>query len=180
MTLTISSSKRQVLTPDQKRSRVELILKSMMMNHSPKEVANLLFGFLHKHMDQNRVDLLLQDFIKEYDNGNTKDWLRQSLFAYAQAFSLRSKVVVITLMSSHNSAVKQNYHFDTSRLYRSHPISLLYAGRLCGTRLLILYNATCLFLDWIINKQAVGGSFSCQSHIIELSCIKGFACVVTP
>jgi len=53
--------------------------------------------------------------------------LRSSLF-------LRSKVVAITLMSSHNSAVKQNYHFDTSRLYRSHPISLLHAGRLCCTR----------------------------------------------
>jgi hypothetical protein len=71
MTVTISTSKRQVLTPDQKRSRVELILKSMMMNHSPKEMAHILFGFLHKHMDQNRVDLLLQDFIKEHDNHNT-------------------------------------------------------------------------------------------------------------
>ena len=137
----ITTSKNQVLTPQQKRSRVELILKSMLMNHSPKEVANLLFEFLEKHVEKNRVDLLFQDFIKQYDTEHhtsikdtLKDWLRQSLFANAQAFSLRSKVVVITLMSSHNSAVKQNYHFDTSRLYRSHPISLLYAGRLCGTR----------------------------------------------
>ena len=46
------------------------------MNHSPKEVANLLFEFLQKHVDENRVDLLLQDFIKEYDTEHhtgTKD-----------------------------------------------------------------------------------------------------------
>lgn len=67
MTAEISTSKRQVLTPQQKRSRVELILKGMLMNHSPKEVANLLFEFLQKHVDENRVDLLLQDFIKVYD-----------------------------------------------------------------------------------------------------------------
>ena len=63
----ITTSKNQVLTPQQKRSRVELILKSMLMNHSPKEVANLLFEFLEKHGEKNRVDLLLQDFIKQYD-----------------------------------------------------------------------------------------------------------------
>ena len=61
-------SPRQVLNPEQKRQRVEMILKSMLMNHSPKEVANLLFEFMNKHMDTNRTDLLLQEFIREYDS----------------------------------------------------------------------------------------------------------------
>lgn len=68
MTVSIRMSPRQVLNPVQKRQRVEMILKSMLMNHSPKEVANLLFEFMNKHMDTNRTDLLLQEFIREYDS----------------------------------------------------------------------------------------------------------------
>ena len=39
----------------------------MLMTHSPKECANLLFDFFEKHTDLRRADITLNDFMHDYD-----------------------------------------------------------------------------------------------------------------
>jgi len=105
------------------------------MNHSPKEVAEMMSTFLESHCKDSRPDVELQEFITKFHKQHR--WLIDfvnRLSLTLKHFFYEVKFVVITLMSSHNSAVKQNYHFDTSRLYRSHPISLLNVGGLCCAR----------------------------------------------
>jgi hypothetical protein len=39
----------------------------MLMNHSPKECADLLFDFFEKHTNLSRADLTLAEFMTAYD-----------------------------------------------------------------------------------------------------------------
>ena len=64
-------SKHQVLNPQDLKTRVALILKTLLMNHSPKECAEILYEFLDKHTSVTRVDLELQEHVQKYDNANS-------------------------------------------------------------------------------------------------------------
>ena len=67
----VSRSKHSVLAPEEKRSRINLILKVMLMNHSPKECAEILYEFLDKHTSVTRVDRERQEHVQKYDNANS-------------------------------------------------------------------------------------------------------------
>ena len=60
-------SKHAVLSAEQRRNRTHYILQKMLMNHSPKECADLLFDFFETHTDLSRADLTLGEFMTEYD-----------------------------------------------------------------------------------------------------------------
>ena len=60
-------SKHAVLSADQRRNRTHYILQKMLMNHSPKECADLLFDFFERHADLRRADITLAEFMTAYD-----------------------------------------------------------------------------------------------------------------
>ena len=59
--------KHAVLNTDQRRNKTNYVLQKMLMTHSPKECANLLFDFFEKHTDLRRADITLNDFMHDYD-----------------------------------------------------------------------------------------------------------------
>tara|TARA_A100001011_G_C14069401_1_gene739604 strand:- start:1 stop:228 length:228 start_codon:yes stop_codon:yes gene_type:complete len=61
------TSKHAVLNTDQRRNKTNYVLQKMLMTHSPKDCANLLFDFFEKHTDLRRADITLSDFMSEYD-----------------------------------------------------------------------------------------------------------------
>ena len=61
-------SKHQVLNPQDLKTIVALILKTLLMNHSPKVSADILYEFLSTHCTQTRIDIELQEFVRKYDS----------------------------------------------------------------------------------------------------------------
>ena len=66
-------SKHAVLSADQRRNRTHYILQKMLMNHSPKECADLLFDFFERHTDLRRADITLAEFMTAYDKDNLQN-----------------------------------------------------------------------------------------------------------
>ena len=67
------TSKHAVLNTDQRRNKTNYVLQKMLMTHSPKECANLLFDFFEKHTDLRRADITLKDFMSDYDAHKVDD-----------------------------------------------------------------------------------------------------------
>ena len=67
------TSKHAVLNTDQRRNKTNYVLQKMLMTHSPKECANLLFDFFEKHTDLRRADITLKDFMSDYDAHKVED-----------------------------------------------------------------------------------------------------------
>jgi hypothetical protein len=44
-----------------------MIIKTMLLNHSPKQVAELMSAFLESHCKEARPDIELQEFIQKFD-----------------------------------------------------------------------------------------------------------------
>ena len=65
--------KSAVLNTDQRRNKTNYVLQKMLMTHSPKECANLLFDFFEKHTDLRRADITLKDFMSDYDAHKMED-----------------------------------------------------------------------------------------------------------
>jgi len=64
-------SKHQVLNPQDLKTRISLVLKTLLMNHSPKVCADILYVFLTKHCKHTRVDIELQEFVRNYDKDSS-------------------------------------------------------------------------------------------------------------
>ena len=63
----VLKSKHAVLTPQDLHSQTSMIIKTMLLNHSPKQVAELMRAFLEAHCKEARPDLELQEFIQKFD-----------------------------------------------------------------------------------------------------------------
>ena len=50
-----------------KNAEIKDKLTKMLMNHSPKECADLLFDFFERHTDLRRADITLAEFMTAYD-----------------------------------------------------------------------------------------------------------------
>jgi len=60
-------SKNAVLTPQDLHSQCTMVIKSMLLTHSPKQVAELMSSFLESHCKDTRPDIELQEFIRQFD-----------------------------------------------------------------------------------------------------------------
>jgi len=60
-------SKNAVLTPQDLHSQCTMVIKSMLLNHTPKQVAELMSSFLESHCKDTRPDIELQEFIARFD-----------------------------------------------------------------------------------------------------------------
>ena len=61
-------SERTVLPPNKLHKRVNYILQKLIIEHSPKEVADMLFGFVNEHYKgDKRIDLALKEFVEEFE-----------------------------------------------------------------------------------------------------------------
>ena len=65
--MSVLKSKHAVLTPADLHSHTAMIIKTMLLNHSPKQVAELMSAFLEQHCKEARPDLELQEFIQKFD-----------------------------------------------------------------------------------------------------------------
>ena len=110
--MAIVKSKHAVINKQDLHSQCIMVIKSMLMNHSPKEVAEMMSSFLESHCQHSRPDVELQEFITKFHKQHR--WLIDCVNRLSLAlkhFFYEVKFVVITLMSSHNSASQQNYNF---------------------------------------------------------------------
>jgi len=110
--MAIVKSKHAVINKQDLHSQCTMVIKSMLMNHSPKEVAEMMSSFLESHCQHSRPDVELQEFITKFHKQHR--WLIDCVNRLSLAlkhFFYEVKFVVITLMSSHNSASQQNYNF---------------------------------------------------------------------
>ena len=62
-----TKSKHEVLKPGDLHSQTSMIIKTMLLNHSPKQVAELMSAFLESHCKEARPDIELQEFIHKFD-----------------------------------------------------------------------------------------------------------------
>jgi len=67
-------SERTVLPPEKLHKRVNYILQKLIIEHSPKEVADILFAFINQHYSgDRRIDLSLKDFVDGYDEDKKEE-----------------------------------------------------------------------------------------------------------
>ena len=64
--MAIVKSKNAVISKQDLHSQCIMVIKSMLMNHSPKEVAELMSEFLESHCQDARPDVELQEFIHKF------------------------------------------------------------------------------------------------------------------
>ena len=62
-----TKSKQEVFKPGDLHSQTSMIIKTMLLNHSPKQVAELMSAFLESHCKEARPDIELQEFIQKFD-----------------------------------------------------------------------------------------------------------------
>ena len=177
--MAIIKSKHAVITKQDLHSQCVMVIKRMLLDHSPKEVAEMMSSFLESHCQDSRPDVELQEFITKFHKQHR--WLIDFVNRLSLAlkhFVLRSKVVVITLMSSHNSASQQNYNFwyitfvsQSSNLATWRRAVVLYP--------LAHSKQRDLFAPWLNNLQTDCGCF-CFIAVPHHSalCIKGFAAIL--
>ncbi len=67
-------SEKVVLPPAKLKKRVNYILQKLIIEHSPKEVADYLFEFVNKnYKGDKRIDLALKEFLEEIENNKDID-----------------------------------------------------------------------------------------------------------
>ena len=64
--MAIVKSKHAVITKQDLHSQCTMVIKSMLLNHSPKEVAEMMSEFLESHCLDSRPDVELQEFIANF------------------------------------------------------------------------------------------------------------------
>ena len=64
--MAIVKSKNAVITKQDLHSQCTMVIKSMLLNHSPKEVAEMMSSFLESHCQDSRPDIELQEFIAKF------------------------------------------------------------------------------------------------------------------
>jgi len=64
--MAIVKSKHAVINKQDLHSQCTMVIKSMLMNHSPKEVAEMMSSFLESHCQHSRPDVELQEFIHKF------------------------------------------------------------------------------------------------------------------
>ena len=64
--MAIVKSKHAVINKQDLQSQCIMVIKSMLMNHSPKEVAEMMSTFLESHCKDSRPDVELQEFITKF------------------------------------------------------------------------------------------------------------------
>ena len=59
---------KTVLPPDKLKKRVNYILQKLIIEHSPKDVVDMLFTFINQYYKgDKRVDLALKEFLEQQE-----------------------------------------------------------------------------------------------------------------
>jgi len=61
------NTKNAVITKQDLHSQCTMVIKRMLLDHSPKQVAELMSSFLESHCKDTRPDLELKEFIEKFD-----------------------------------------------------------------------------------------------------------------
>ena len=64
--MAIIKSKHSVITKQDLHSQCTMVIKRMLLDHSPKEVAEMMSSFLESHCSDSRPDIELQEFIHKF------------------------------------------------------------------------------------------------------------------
>lgn len=64
--MAIVKSKHAIITKQDLHSQCTMVIKSMLLNHTPKEVAELMSSFLEQHCKEDRPDIELKEFIEKF------------------------------------------------------------------------------------------------------------------
>ena len=64
--MAIVKSKHAVITKQDLHSQCVMVIKRMLLDHSPKEVAEMMSSFLESHCQDSRPDVELQEFIQKF------------------------------------------------------------------------------------------------------------------
>lgn len=64
--MAIVKSKHAVITKQDLHSQCVMVIKRMLLDHSPKEVAEMMSSFLESHCQDARPDVELQEFIAKF------------------------------------------------------------------------------------------------------------------
>ena len=65
--MAIIKSKHAVITKQDLHSQCVMVIKRMLLDHSPKEVAEMMSEFLESHCTDSRPDVELQEFITKFN-----------------------------------------------------------------------------------------------------------------
>ena len=61
-------SEKVVLPPDKLKKRVNYILQKLIIEHSPKEVVDWMFNFIHEYYKgDKRIDVALKEFLEKQE-----------------------------------------------------------------------------------------------------------------
>ncbi len=64
-------SEKVVLPPDKLKKRVNYILQKLIIEHSPKEVVDWMFNFIHEYYKgDKRIDVALKEFLEKQEKEN--------------------------------------------------------------------------------------------------------------
>jgi len=64
--MAIIKSRHAVITKQDLHSQCTMVIKRMLLDHSPKEVAEMMSSFLESHCSDSRPDIELQEFIHKF------------------------------------------------------------------------------------------------------------------
>ena len=64
--MAIVKSKHAVITKLDLHSQCVMVIKRMLLDHSPKKVAEMMSSFLESHCSDSRPDVELQEFITKF------------------------------------------------------------------------------------------------------------------
>lgn len=64
--MAIVKSKHAVITKQDLHSQCVMVIKRMLLDHSPKQVAEMMSSFLESHCSDSRPDVELQEFITKF------------------------------------------------------------------------------------------------------------------
>lgn len=64
--MAIVKSKNAVITKQDLHSQCTMVIKRMLLDHSPKQVAEMMSEFLESHCTDSRPDIELQEFIAKF------------------------------------------------------------------------------------------------------------------
>jgi len=64
--MAIIKSRHAVITKQDLHSQCTMVIKRMLLDHSPKEVAEMMSSFLESHCSDSRPDVELQEFIHKF------------------------------------------------------------------------------------------------------------------
>ena len=64
--MAIDNSTQAVILPHDLHSQCVMVIKRMLLDHSPKQVAEMMSEFLESHCSDSRPDVELQEFITKF------------------------------------------------------------------------------------------------------------------